>query len=147
MYEQMKKLAKQHKSDEKELEVFKTGGGNYILKVTSHDDKVLSMLEENFFTIPNNFDSNTAENVAGPSRIQPMMVDIGNRNENIMIELVILLFTIAVLAPLDSNLVPNGAAAALAAGCYCSCWITTSLLSMLAGMDCHNNPICFIKKA
>ncbi|CAH1099108.1 unnamed protein product [Psylliodes chrysocephalus] len=84
LYEQMKKLAKQHKSDEK-LEVFKTGGGNYTSKVTSQDEKVLSMLEENFFTIPNNFDSNAAENVAGPSRIQPMMVDIEDTNENIMV--------------------------------------------------------------
>ncbi|KAJ8936304.1 hypothetical protein NQ314_012420 [Rhamnusium bicolor] len=56
-YEQMKKQAKQHKSQDK-VELLKTGGGTFKPTLTDLDEKVLSVIEDNYFCIENDFDSN-----------------------------------------------------------------------------------------
>ncbi|VEN41971.1 unnamed protein product [Callosobruchus maculatus] len=58
LYEQMKKIAKQHKAEDK-VEVVKTGGGVFAPKITPQDEKILAIIKENYFTINNPFDSNS----------------------------------------------------------------------------------------
>nr|CAI5825968.1 unnamed protein product [Callosobruchus analis] len=53
----MKKIAKQHKAEDK-VEVVKTGGGIFTPKITGQDEKILSILK-NYFSINNAFESNS----------------------------------------------------------------------------------------
>lgn len=65
-YEQMKKNAKQHKAQDK-VELHKTGGGKFTENTTYLDSKILGLLEENYFSIENRFDSNSTVIEPGPS--------------------------------------------------------------------------------
>lgn len=62
--------------------MFKTGGGIFIPKLTVFDEKVLSLLKDNYFSIENKFDSNvTSESFVSTSPL-PMT---SSETENIFI--------------------------------------------------------------
>ncbi|KAJ8929393.1 hypothetical protein NQ314_017925 [Rhamnusium bicolor] len=56
-YEQLKKIAKQHLTDDK-VEILKTGGGTFTPKISVVDEKVMSLLKDNYFSVENKYDNN-----------------------------------------------------------------------------------------
>ncbi|CAG9769028.1 unnamed protein product [Ceutorhynchus assimilis] len=73
-YEQMKKIAKQHKSEDK-VDLLKTGGGTFIPKTTILDEKILMLLKDNYFTIANEYDSNKSATSKEPEKKKLMKLD------------------------------------------------------------------------
>lgn len=61
--------------------MLKTGGGIFIPKLTSIDQKILSLLKDNYFSINNNFDSNVEISATATSSITEPLP----RNEDILI--------------------------------------------------------------
>ncbi|CAG9765930.1 unnamed protein product [Ceutorhynchus assimilis] len=73
-YEEMKKIAKQHKSEDK-VDLLKTGGGTFIPKTTILDEKILMLLKDNYFTIANEYDSSKSATSKEPEQKKLMKLD------------------------------------------------------------------------